>query len=427
MEHLLFAAYLILFSWLVTRTPFFTASGLTTPQLVIVFLLKVMAGIFYAWIGVYYGEMAQMVDTWGYHYESIRETTILKSAPSQFFGSIFQNTYGDGYTKFLAHENSWWNDLKGTFFVKTLALFNVLSFGNYYINLIFYSFISLFGPVAVYRVMIDVFPDRRLPILLATFLIPSFIYWTSGIHKDGIVFLGIATVIYQVYFGLKETRFSFTRIALILFGLLLVLALRNFLVIPFLPALLAWVLAHYNRHRQAPIFAGIYTMFIVLFFTAGFLHPRLNLPEEVVSRQEAFLKLGGGSAVAVTKLEPTFGSFAANLPQSFSLSVVRPYPSDVRHLLSLAASLEINLLLLLFAAFLFVRRNGTELSPALLFFLAFSFSVLLMIGYTVNVLGAIVRYRSVVLTLLIVPVAAQIDWRRIAGWASGGISEKQNV
>ena len=424
MEHLLFAAYLILLAWLVTRTKFFTASGLTTPQLVIIFLLKVMAGILYGWIGVYYGEMAQMVDTWGYHYESVTEYRLLRSDPELFFSNIFQNTYPDGYTKFLASENSWWNDLKGTFFVKILAIFNLASFGNYYVNVIFYSFISLFGPIAIYRVMMDVFPGRKLPVLLATFLVPSVIYWTSGVHKDGIIFVGLGIVIYHIYFVLREGGFSLTRLLIVFFGLLLVLALRNFLIIPVLPALLAWVLAAKLKYKPWIVFSIVYILFITLFFTARFIHPRLNFPEEVVSRQEAFLKLGCGSAVAVNKMEPTFVSFVFNSPQAFTLSTIRPYPSDVRHLLSLAAAAEINFLLLLFIAFLIWRRKGTGWSPFLLFCIFFSFSILMMIGYTVDVLGAIVRYRSVVLTLLVVPMIAQIDWVKINRLFLGNITNK---
>ena len=424
MEHLLFAAYLILFAWLVTRTKFFTASVLTTPQLVIIFLLKVMAGILYGWIGAYHGETAQMVDTWGYHYESVTEYRLLRSDPELFFSNIFQNTYPDGYTKFLASENSWWNDLKGTFFVKILAIFNLASFGNYYVNVIFYSFISLFGPIAIYRVMMDVFPGRKLPVLLATFLVPSVIYWTSGVHKDGIIFVGLGIVIYHIYFGLREGGFSLTRLLIVFFGLLLVLALRNFLIIPVLPALLAWVLAAKLKYKPWIVFSIVYILFITLFFTARFIHPRLNFPEEVVSRQEAFLKLGGGSAVAVNKMEPTFVSFVFNSPQAFTLSTIRPYPSDVRHLLSLAAAAEINFLLLLFIAFLIRRRKGTGWSPFLLFCIFFSFSILMMIGYTVDVLGAIVRYRSVVLTLLVVPMIAQIDWVKINRLFLGNITNK---
>ncbi|WP_162944657.1 hypothetical protein [Flavisolibacter nicotianae] len=424
LEHLVFAAYLIFFAWLVTRVRFFTQTGLSKPQLVIFFLLKVMAGILYGWIGVYYGELAQMVDTWAFHFESIKEYHLLLTNPGEFFSSIFHNTYQEGYTKFLASENSWWNDLKGTFFVKMLAIFNVFSFGNYYVNVIMYSFLTLFGPMAIYRVMKESFPGNRLPILLTTFFIPSYLYWTSGLHKDGLLFLGIALVVYHFYFVLKEGRASVVRVAAILLGLLLVLALRNFLLIPFLPALFAWAVAEKRKTSPQLVFACIYAVFVVLFFTARYIHPRLDFPEEVVSRQQAFFRLVGNSAVTVSPLEPTFLSFLRNTPQAFVLSLIRPYPSDVRHLLSLAAATEINALLLLSLLCLFFRRRNASLTPFVLFCLFFSMSFLLMIGYTVNILGAIVRYRSIVLPLLFVPIVAGADWTRIRERFAGNMAEK---
>ena len=61
MEYLLFVAYLVTFAWLVTKVKFFTRSGITQSQLIILFLVKVMAGIFYGWIGIYYSSLAQML------------------------------------------------------------------------------------------------------------------------------------------------------------------------------------------------------------------------------------------------------------------------------------------------------------------------------------------------------------------------------
>lgn len=421
LELLLFAAYLLFFAWLVTKTRFFAASGLTTAQLVIVFLLKVIAGILYGWIGVYYGQMGQMLDTWVYHYESLGETRLLQHDPGVFFTNIFHSGYPEGYGKFLSVENSWWNDLKSYSFVKLLAIFNFLSFGHYYVNVVFYSFVSLFGPVALYRVMMDVYPGRKLPVLLAIFLVPSVIYWTSGLHKDGLIFFGICLVVYHVYFGLKKGRFLPGRLLVIAGSLILVLFLRNFLVIPILPAFVAWFIANKRKESPMVVYSAVYALFILAFFTARFLHPALNLPQTVVDRQEAFSKTVGVSTVAVQKLEPTFTSFVVNTPQAFALSTVRPYPSDVHHLLSLAAAAEINLLLLGFVVFLFWRRKGPPLSPFLLFCLFFSFSVLLMIGYSVNVLGAIVRYRSIVLSFLVVPMAAQIDWSKASRLVFGDI------
>ncbi|MGZ5255977.1 MAG: hypothetical protein ACXWCT_16330, partial [Flavitalea sp.] len=121
----------------------------------------------------------------------------------------------------------------------------------------------------------------------------------------------------------------------------------------------------------------------------------------------------GGSTVEVNSLEPTAASFLQNAPQALGLSLLRPYPSDVRHLLSLAASLEINFILLFFIIFLFWRQKNLKPVPLILFLLFFSLAVLMMIGYTVNNLGAIVRYRSIVLPLLVIPIVANTDWPRI--------------
>lgn len=386
-----------------------------------------MAGIFYGWIGVYYGQMAQMVDTWAYHYESIREYHLLQASPREFFFNLFRNPYEGGYTNFLVSENSWWNDVKGNFIIKIMALFNLLSFGHYYINLIFYSFITLFGPVALYRIMQDVFPTQKIAVLLASFIIPSFIYWTSGLHKDGLIFLGFALIAYPLYFGLKYKRFPWYRLACILLGFALVLILRNFFILSLIPAVLAWIIASRLPYKPLAIYSVVYLVCGLIFFTAKYIHPKLDFPEAVAIKQKEFLNLGGGSAVAVRELEPTFASFAGNAPQAFTLSTIRPYPSDVQHLLSLAAAAEIGFLLLLFFFFLIWRKPGTALTPFLLFCLFFSFSILMMIGYSVNVLGAIVRYRSLVLPFLIVPLVAKIDWRKINQLIFTNIKIKNNI
>jgi hypothetical protein len=172
------------------------------------------------------------------------------------------------------------------------------------------------------------------------------------------------------------------------------------------------------------VFAGVYAAFVVLFFTARFIHPRLNFPEDVVARQEAFLHLGGGSAVTVQALQPSVQSFLLNAPQAFTLSTIRPYPSDVHHLLSLAAAIEINFLLLLAVVCLLFRKKLTA-DPVVLFLYFFSLSVLLMIGYTVNILGAVVRYRSIVLSLLLIPIVAQANWRRIGQLIGGNMEDKK--
>ncbi len=429
MEYLLFVIYLVFFAWLATRIPFFRKTGLSKPQLIIVYLLKIIAGIFYGWIGLYYGGLAQMQDTWTFHYNSIAETNLLYNEPYEYFTNLFKDPYGDGVAKFFETTDSYWNDLKGNIFIKILSVFNVMSGGYYYVNVIFYSFITLFGSIAIFRVMDDALPGKRIQIILATFLLPSFLYWGSGLHKEGLIFTGIALVIYSVYFGMKEKRFGFNRIVAIILGLLLVLTLRNFLIVLLVPALFAWILANRKPKNGLVIFSVLYVVFIIGFFTLRYINPKLDFPQAVVNKQQEFKKLQGGSTIPMKDLDPTAMSFLKNTPQAINLSTIRPYPGDVKHILSLAAAIEIDLFLLLFACLLFWRTNSLDQHSRNLlnFCIFFSITFLMSIGFSVNNLGAIVRYRSVVMPLLVIPMIAMIDWKTILGFFSGNIRNKNNI
>lgn len=386
-----------------------------------------MAGIFYGWIGLYYGGLAQMQDTWGYHTSSIQEYHLLYSNPVEYLTNIFTDPYQDGVSKFFDSNGSYWNDLKGNTFIKILSIFNILSFAHYYVNVIFYSFITLFGAIAIFRVMTDVFPGKKMPILYATFMVPSFLYWTSGIHKEGLIFTGISIIIYVIYFSTKENKLGIKRLLFAIIGLLLVLTLRNFIIIILLPAILAWLLANRWPKYGLVIFSSLYLLFGILFFTLRYIDPRLDFPQAVVNKQQDFMQLkGGNSSIPIEQLEPTAISFLKNTPQAINLSTIRPYPSDVHHILSLAAAIEINALLLMFVLFIFFHTNGSKSKNLAYFCIFFSFSLLLAIGFSVNNMGAIVRYRSIIMPFLIIPMAAQIDWLRIAGIFSSNI-KKNNI
>ncbi|MGQ0738453.1 MAG: hypothetical protein ACT4OJ_05280 [Bacteroidota bacterium] len=428
MEYLLFVAWLVIFAWLVTRVKFFTSTGLTRPQLIILFLLKVMAGIFYGWIGLYYGGLAQMQDTWSFHAEGIKEYHLLYNDPQEYLTNLFKDPYEKGIFRFFDSNDSYWNDLKGNILVKLFSVLNIFSFGHYYVNVIFFSFLTLFGAMAIFKVMNDVFPGKKHIILLATFLVPSFLYWTSGLHKEGLIFTGISLIVYSIYFGTKEKRWGAKRILALIAGLLLLLVLRNFILVIIVPAIIAWLSANRWPKYSLAIFSAVYILFGILFFTARYAHPALDFPQAVVNKQQEFIKLkGGNTSIPIKQLEPDAISFLKNTPQAINLSAIRPYPSDVRHILSLAAAIEINALLLLFVIFIIWHRNGLQSRNLVWFCIFFSFSILLAIGFSVNNLGAIVRYRSVIMPFLVVPMFASMDWNRLSRLFSNNIKNKNNV
>ena len=386
-----------------------------------------MVGILYGWIGIYYGQFAYMFDTWGFHYAGQEETKLLFSHPAEYFNNFFYSGYENKYGGFLNAENSWWNDLKGNMFIKFLSVLNILSFGNYYINVIFYSFITIIGPISLCRVMNDVFPGKKLQVILATFLIPSFVYWTSGIHKDGLVFLAISLMVYHLYFGLKEKKFPLRRIIVMLVAVILLLMYRNFILIILIPAIAAWYLSNRYPKKILASFSVVYFLFVILFFSLRYFSASLDFPQSVINKQIAFQKLQGNSSIKPIDLEPSALSFLINSPKAISTSVLRPYPGDVKHLLSLAAASETIFLLLLFLCFIIWRTNGIQSKAFLWFCMFFSITFLLIIGYTVNFIGAIVRYRSIILPFLLVPAICLTDWKRVFAAIFNNIKTNTNI
>jgi hypothetical protein len=216
------------------------------------------------------------------------EYHLLTDNPREYFTNIVHNPYSGGWGNFFGSIDSYWNDLKGNVVVKLLSIFDILSFGHYYVNVIFYCFISLFGPVAFYKVMRDVFPGKNLPLVLACFFIPSFIYWTSGIHKEGLLFLGISIIVYHLYFGWKEKKYSVKRWLGILSGLVILFVFRNFLMMLVVPAIFAWFIAARMPRYALATFLSVYLLFGVAFFTMRYIDRRLDFPQIVVNKQQSF-------------------------------------------------------------------------------------------------------------------------------------------
>ncbi|MES1225122.1 MAG: hypothetical protein ABUT20_57095 [Bacteroidota bacterium] len=377
-------------------------------------MLKIMAGILYGWIGIYYGKMAQVVDTWGFHYYSLQDYKLLYTNPDIYFTNIFYNPYDDGFYTFFSSDHSFWLNLQGNAMIKVLSIFDIFSFGNYYVNIIFYDFLTLFGSIGIYRVMSDVFPGKKIQLILSVFFIPSFLFWTNGIHKEGFIFTGISMLIFCTYFSLAQRKLSLKRIFYFLIGILLIFTFRSFLLFTIIPALITWIASANLRANPLKIFLIIYLAFFTLFFTLRYISPKLDFPEIVVKKQKDFLRLqGGNSQVSVQPMNPEVISFISAVPHALMTSTLRPFPADAKNILSLAAAIEINSLIILAILFLFYRIKRPSNYPFLYFCIFFSLTTLIIIGYTANFLGAIVRYRSIIIPFLIIPMIALTDWSRI--------------
>ena len=410
MGYLLFIFYTIIFCWMITRLKFFKKSGLGNRLLIILFLIRVIFGLVNGYINLYYYPISDAVE---FHKQGLAEYHILFTNQYEYLTNIFHSNYNN-YSNFLESSGSFWNDLRTNIIAKILSVFDIFSGKNFFINGLFFNFLVFFGAVYFYRVFIKVFPGHQLIIIICTFLLPSVIYFTSGIHRDGFIFFSLSIVIYNTQLIIERKTYLWKNIFLILIFLCLILLLRNFVFIMVVPALIAWLIAERLPKYALLSFTGVYLITIVLFFCSGILFPGLDLPRHVSSKQLEFIKLAehGASAIDINPLYPTFRSFLYNAPEAFNHSLMRPYLMEKFNLLYTPVAIEIFAYECLFLLFIFFK-NKEKVNPFTYFCLFLSISMFLIIGYTIPIIGAIVRYRSIYFPFLLIPVICHTDWKRI--------------
>ena len=398
-----------MFCWLLTKIRFVRNAGLENRTIVILFLVRIIAGVINGYINLYH---YSATDAASFHEESIIEYHLLFNDPKEYFTNIFK--YHHQNSGLLDITDSFWNNLRGDLMIKFLSILNVFSRGNFFINTIFYNFFVFFGSISFYRIFITLFPKKKMLLIIGLFLLPSLLYFSAGIHKDGLIFLGLGICCYNLFYILK-VHFSLKHLLFLLAGLMIIFLLRNFVLITLFPAIFAWIIAERNKRFILQTYIFIYLIFIVLFFTLGRLHPSLDLPEYVSARQIAFVQIakGGQSAININPLYPDFRSFLNNSPQALNHSFMRPYLTEKFTLLYIPPAIEIFIYEIFFFLFLLFRYPKKKSDPFIYFGLFFSISMFLMIGYTIPIIGAIVRYRSIYFPLLLIPIICNIEWIKL--------------
>ena len=160
MEIFIFIFYLILFSFFITQVPLFKTSGMGKYPLIALFSIKIGAGIAYAkfyTLPKYYNGS----DTWRFYRLSIAETKWVLHDPLAFFKDTFNYSYSRSGNLFSG-KDTYWNDLKSTLVIKLMAIANAFTNNSYYTNIIFFNYLFLFGLVALFKLFIQIFPNKKV-------------------------------------------------------------------------------------------------------------------------------------------------------------------------------------------------------------------------------------------------------------------------
>jgi hypothetical protein len=401
----IYIVYLIVLVFILLKLRFVKQSGLNNKTVVTLFLCKILVGVFATWYGI-----AESGDVLLCFNNSISETDTLKSQPLLFFSSIFKSGYGNYDGLYSSH--SFWNDLRYLFMDKIMAILNIFSFKNIYVNVLIFNFVVFTGHIALYKVFISLWPAKKIAVIAGCFLLPSSLFFLSTINKDSVFFFS-ATMVTYVLYRVPKFKAAYLRpkfLLLFFIALLLMFVIRNFFFLAVLLAIFLFYLSTCTKFNPVHIFVtGAILMCLTVLCCE-------TIRVLISSRQNEFLTLGiTKSLLKVPVLQTDIKSFVNYLPVSSGIIFFEPVIWHSYNAYYFFCSIEVLFYQLLFiTSIFFFFKTGKYINPRplVLFGLFFSMSALFIIGYTIPYAGAVVRYKSAFLPFLITPLLCIVPYEK---------------
>lgn len=416
MHLLLTLAYGLLFLAIIQRWRFFSRSGLPVRFLQGVFLLKIAFGVGLWLIYTYHYTYRDTSDAFRYFDNAMVIFSALGEHPMLYLRMMtgigmdhpdlipyFERI--NGWTK--AYNYGILND--NPTIIRINAFIALFSQGYYHVHTLFMCFFSLVGLTALYRAFQSELKGRKYVLAAGVFLVPSVLFWGSGVLKEAplLLFLGLFT---WATFRLTRDRKDFRFWCVLVLAFLGLVFLKMYVLIALLPAvLIAKVVAVTGEHRLWLKSLIVLTASALLGLNAGFFFRGGDLLYVLNRKRTDFYNVaemqGAGSVVEIAEVTDV-ASFVLNAPQALYNTYFRPDLLEVQGVFYGALSLE-NTVMVLLMLWALVGWKWDRQSRFLRWF-CLSFVVVygLIVGATVPILGAIVRYKVPALPFLMAAVVS---------------------
>lgn len=267
--------YILLFSWFIYKWSFFE-DGIGLERKIklravnFIFLLKVIAGFGLSWVYTRYYTDRQTADIFKYYDDA-----------KVMFGSFTDGKYGDYFRMLLgfSNDNVYFDDTYykkmnhwylhydyGTYndnhtIIRFNALVMLVSFGSFHVHTVFMCFLSLIGLMAIYRSVAPLLPLKRTITFISLFLVPSVIFWGSGVLKEGLLLFALGLLFYSVFNLFIYKKSYLINFLLLCLSFSLLMINKRYLLIALVPALTCFVLVEKLKFPKPFLFyLGIYML-----------------------------------------------------------------------------------------------------------------------------------------------------------------------
>lgn len=384
--------------------PFFK-HVLSTRLLIVLFLLKVFAGIGLYIIYTHFYPDRCNADIFKYFDDSSIMFAALYDKPWDYIKMMTGIANDNDYFNHMYYYkmNNWFRLFDSSalndnhIIIRLNAFFHLFSFGYYQVHNVFMNFISFTGLVALYKGFFKLFPDKKYSLMFVVFLIPSVLFWTSGVLKEGLLVFGLGFLIYSLL-NLLHEPFRSKHLIMLGFSVLVLFQVKVYIIAILFPLLIiyGWV-----SKKPSYIFYkyGLSLLFgLALITVLALIYPAYDIIEIVNIKQLSFINvakvMNSGSFIAPPVINDNPLTWITGMMHGFFNVFVMPIGYFKTNFLMLFSAVE-NALILCISAWacfkikpLAFREMNFLVLSVLFVFLSYS-----LIGIITPVMGAIVRYR----------------------------------
>ena len=411
---LLYLTALMLFIW---RARWFEVGQIYRKALTAVFGLKVVAGFILFLIYTQYYEDRSTGDALRFFDDALILWKALPEKPLEVIKIFLGVDMNDPAVKnLLATTQNWdrsfdfgmFND--NTTMIRANMLMMPLSVGNFHVHTVFFCFLALLGQIQLFKVFSYYFPLKKLAAFVVVFLLPSVLFWSSAPLKEALHFFFFGFAI-RYSLRLFDEGYDSRRLLIFIGSAAVLLMIKSFVLLALLPAWIClWILKTSGTRRYWLKVVGIHLGLLALALLLPLISPSFSVIELMQMKQQAFYNVAllseAGSVIDLPRFH-NMGEWLIQSPLAVVTALFRPFLGDSNGALYVPAILENLALILLILIMIWNFRLPSLITfPLMLVMISSSIILLSVIGSTVPVLGALVRYKTTVLPFVGMTIVA---------------------
>lgn len=386
---------------IVMKSSFFRLNGLPRLSALIFLLAKIVSGIAFWAVYTYYYTEKSTGDIHNYFRDAGLLYEIKSIRLKDYLDIVLGIDYHeDSYATYYNRMTYWYKRFEDSPFnesrmmIRINAIFYFLSSGCIHIHSLFFSFISMVGTTFLYRTFREYTPGKEYTLSFILFLTPSTLFWTSGLLREPLMMLGFGFLLYGVLVGNLTIA---KRVLFVLLGTPILLVTKFYLIYCLIPPAIAYTLTS-RLHRSFIGFIGVNMLILFFVLLIDRVFPQYSILQMLLQKQRAFLNISelwnSGSVISLPRLDDSVWSLITAYPVAFFNAFFRPLPTDAGNIMILVNSIEtLTYVSYILWCFRYLLKSSEKNLNIILFLLNFSLILYGLIGYTVPVLGALVRYR----------------------------------